>query len=436
MAKISNTLSYPNQSPIEGADYLIGTAANSNPIQKQTKTFTLQAIAEFVIDTLTDGNAYRIPVFTANAEGDISVKLVNSMIKQDFANSAEYGAGPIQYKVTGDPLGGGDFNYTDCQTGQSVQGGAGSGISVVVCSLTKPVFQIGGGTVQVVDVPGDLVTIENSLGEGSLVVADNVTLGDTLDVGSDAIIGNDLTVGGDSFLNTSTFLGSSLYFQNAQVYDKDNLLGSGEQVLVSQADGTVRWENYQGSGLEFQSAWDARTVAEGGSSDGGNPNLQNIQLIPSNTGKYWIVNQDGSAALPDASGGTITDWKVGDWAIVSEDISGNVFWDKIDNSDQVFGSGTAGHTTNWLNANTLEAGWPFLYFPDTGAAEKNAVLIQGERPAEYTGTQTVALGTGAGGNLAANYDPTDPDRASGFALTLVGYNAGASLADKSNRHII
>ena len=26
MAKISNTLSYPNQSPIEGADYLIGTA--------------------------------------------------------------------------------------------------------------------------------------------------------------------------------------------------------------------------------------------------------------------------------------------------------------------------------------------------------------------------------------------------------------------------
>ena len=35
MAKISNTTSYPNQSPIEGADYLIGTAANSNPINKQ-----------------------------------------------------------------------------------------------------------------------------------------------------------------------------------------------------------------------------------------------------------------------------------------------------------------------------------------------------------------------------------------------------------------
>ena len=55
MAKISNTLSYPNQSPIEGADYLIGTAANSTPIDKQTKTFTIQDIANFIIDSAFDG---------------------------------------------------------------------------------------------------------------------------------------------------------------------------------------------------------------------------------------------------------------------------------------------------------------------------------------------------------------------------------------------
>ena len=65
MAKISNTLSYPNQSPIEGADYLIGTAANSTPIYRQTKTFTLQGIAEFVIDEAFDGCSYRLPIFTA-----------------------------------------------------------------------------------------------------------------------------------------------------------------------------------------------------------------------------------------------------------------------------------------------------------------------------------------------------------------------------------
>ena len=67
MAKISNTLSYPNQSPIEGADYLIGTAANSTPIDKQTKTFTIQGIADYVIDAAFNGVSYRLPIFTASS---------------------------------------------------------------------------------------------------------------------------------------------------------------------------------------------------------------------------------------------------------------------------------------------------------------------------------------------------------------------------------
>ena len=79
MAKISNTLSYPNQSPIEGADYLIGTAANSSPIDKQTKTFTIQGIADFVIDQAFDGVSYRLPVFTGSASGVESVKLQISL---------------------------------------------------------------------------------------------------------------------------------------------------------------------------------------------------------------------------------------------------------------------------------------------------------------------------------------------------------------------
>ena len=415
MAKISNTLSYPNQSPIEGADYLIGTAANSTPIEKQTKTFTLQGIASFVIDTLTDGNAYKIPVFTATAEGDISFKLVNSIIKQDFANGPD-GTGPQEYIVTGDPIGGGDFNYTDCQTGQFVQAGAGSGISVVVCSLTKPVFQIGGGTVQVVDVPGDLVTIENSLGKGSLFVADDVDVGNNLDVQGDAVIGGNTT------------LGTALFFSSAEVYDVDGLVGSGEQVLVSQPDGTVRWENYQGSGLEFQAAWDARTIAEGGVTDGGNPDLLAIPLIPANTGKYWVCNTHGNAALPDASGGTISDWDPGDWAIISEDIAGNVFWDKIDSAN-LNGSGQEGFTTIWESTYVVGKGFPYLYNAVAGAAPSSN-LLQGERPADYQGTATTAYGVGAGKALADNYDPADPQRAGGNGLTLIGTNAGASLAAK------
>ena len=61
MAKISNTLSYPNRSPIEGADYLIGTAANSTPIDKQTKTFTIQDIANFIIPDEKHGVKFQSP---------------------------------------------------------------------------------------------------------------------------------------------------------------------------------------------------------------------------------------------------------------------------------------------------------------------------------------------------------------------------------------
>ena len=346
MAKISNTTSYPNQSPIVGADYLIGTDANSNPIQKQTKTFTLADIAQFVIDEAFDGNAWRLPVFTANAEGELSFKLVNSLLKQDFAN---FPGGCSEYLLSAGKDGNATFTTINCVTGLSETTTLTASFeNVNVISAAPPVIQ-GGASAEftIVPIAGEIVYLDNGSGQGDLDVAESVTVGTNLTVGINASIGQNLSIGGQ------TQLGTSLFFNNAQVYDKDSLLGSGEQVLVSQPDGTVRWENYQGSGLEFQSAWDARTIAEGGVSDGGNPDLQSIQLIPSNTGKYWIVNQDGSAALTDASGGTITDWKVGDWAIISEDISGNVFWDKIDNSDQITGQGTPGNLAIWITNSEL-----------------------------------------------------------------------------------
>ena len=53
MAKISNTLAYPNQVPINPEDYLIGTDALSNPIELQTKTFTIAGLADYILNTVT-----------------------------------------------------------------------------------------------------------------------------------------------------------------------------------------------------------------------------------------------------------------------------------------------------------------------------------------------------------------------------------------------
>jgi hypothetical protein len=110
------------------------------------------------------------------------------------------------------------------------------------------------------------------------------------------------------------------------VYDSTNTIGSSEQVLVSNEDGELVWENYQGTGLEYQSTWDAAANT---------PDLTAITLDGTNTGKYWVVNVEGATDL-----GGVTDWKVGDWAIISQDNDDNVFWEKIDNSS-VDGVGTS-----------------------------------------------------------------------------------------------
>jgi len=279
MAKISNTTSYPNQSPIEGADYLIGTAANSNPISKQTKTFTIQGIADFVIDAAFSGVSYRLPVFTAATAGQESFLLVDSLLYQDTAS-----------------LGG------------------------------KPG-----------EVLGSTVYIDNGSGVGSLEVAQNVLVKANLTVNNNANILNDFYVAGDSVFDDSVTMNQEIRLIG-DVYDSTNTIGNNEQVLVSDANGKVTWQNYQGSGLEFQGAWNALTNV---------PDLQTYPLTLDNTGKYWVVSVAGTTGLPGIGGGLITDWEPGDWAIVSEDVSGNVFWDKIDNSSVLTGQGTTGNVAIW-----------------------------------------------------------------------------------------
>lgn len=138
--------------------------------------------------------------------------------------------------------------------------------------------------------------------------------------------------------------GGPVKFGSGPFYDSTNNVGGAEQVLVSQTDGTLAWENYQGSGLEFQGSWNANTDA---------PDLTAIVLTSADTGKYWVVNVAGNTPLPGSGGVNITDWKAGDWAIIAEDISGNIFWEKIDNSSALTGSGTINKISKWDSTNSL-----------------------------------------------------------------------------------
>ena len=357
MAKISNTLSYPNQLPIESGDYLIGTAANSSPIEKQTKTFTLGDIANFIIDGAFDGVSYRLPVFTAPTAGEESLTLVNSLLYQDTASLGN-----------------------------------------------KPQ-----------EVVGTTVYVDNGSGQGNFYVAGTTTTNGLL------------TVDG------------GIYF-NSEVFDSSNTVGTGEQVLVSQADGTVQWQNYQGSGLEFQGAWNADTNI---------PDLTAIPLIPANTGKYWIVSVAGGTNLPTQGGGSIFDWEVGDWAIISEDLNNNIFWDKIDNSSVLTGGGTTDQLAIWTSptelgsANILKStGSNALVFNDmSGGSEAsgdhaNAFGESTSAEGDYSvsmGAGTLASGgytfvAGNSGEAAGEFSATfgQQSNSDGTASFAAGFQAQAS----------
>lgn len=361
MAKISNTLSYPNQSPIESGDYLIGTSSSSSPVPKQTKTFTLGDIANFTAETILDGDPFRIAMFSS------SNTLVNSLLLQDFS--------------------------------------------------------------------GNVLTLDNGTGSGTLIVSEDVK------------VGNELQVTGESLFLDGVVMEASLTVQGkftssgeavllGQVADAAGNVGTGEQVLVSQTNGTVRWENYQGSGLEFQGGWNASTNF---------PVLSSSLLIPANTGYYWIVSTAGTTPLDTQGGGTITDWEIGDWAIISEDLSGNVFWDKIDNSSVLTGSGTAGTVAIWTSSNELGdskikngLGVNSLVFNDTASGEASGEgansfgqdsKADGDfsfavgRGAEAQADYSFALGSGAVAASVSSIALMESALAVGAASFAVGFQA-------------
>jgi hypothetical protein len=80
--------------------------------------------------------------------------------------------------------------------------------------------------------------------------------------------------------------------------------------------------------LAFEGTWDA--------SAGTAPSASPVN------GQFWIVSVAGNTDLDG-----ITDWKVGDWAIYVDNGAGTDAWQKLDQSNEVLGSGTAQKMAMW-----------------------------------------------------------------------------------------
>ncbi len=91
--------------------------------------------------------------------------------------------------------------------------------------------------------------------------------------------------------------------------------------------------------LAFEGTWNASTDT---------PTLSGT--TPAN-GVFYIVSVAGNTNLDG-----ITDWQVGDWAIYVDNGAGTDAWQKLDQSNEVLGSGAANKIAKWTSTNTLATG--------------------------------------------------------------------------------
>ncbi len=91
--------------------------------------------------------------------------------------------------------------------------------------------------------------------------------------------------------------------------------------------------------LAFEGTWNASTDT---------PTLSGT--TPAN-GVFYIVSVAGNTDLDG-----ITDWQVGDWAIYVDNGAGTDAWQKLDQSNEVLGSGAANKIAKWTSTNTLATG--------------------------------------------------------------------------------
>jgi hypothetical protein len=130
------------------------------------------------------------------------------------------------------------------------------------------------------------------------------------------------------------------------------------------------------TGLAYEGTWDARNSAEGGSSDGGNPDL--TQASTKVNGHFYIVSTAGNAEPNGGAGTQLSPWAVGDWVIYVANGSATDEWQKLDQSNEVLGSGAANKIAKWTATNTLGTGLISDDGTDVTIGTNGNLIVQGD----------------------------------------------------------
>lgn len=180
-------------------------------------------------------------------------------------------------------------------------------------------------------------------------------------------------------------------------------VGGDGKILVGKLPDTVV------GGMDYQGTWNASTNS---------PSL--TDSYSGSKGDYYKVSANGATSL-----NSITDWKVGDWAVWN-----GTAWDKIDNTDSV--SSVDGQTGAVSLSSTYKAigyvpTWaeitskPSQFDPDAAAGTKGVTRLS-VAPA----SPTAPIAVGDNDSRVANVEhTTNKDQANGYP----GLNASSLIAD-------
>jgi hypothetical protein len=148
-------------------------------------------------------------------------------------------------------------------------------------------------------------------------------------------------------------------------------ISAGDTILAAMAKLQGQIDGIAGS-LAFEGTWDAST---------GNP----PSATPLN-GQFWIVSVAGNTDLDG-----ITDWQVGDWAIYVDNGAGTDAWQKLDQSNEVLGSGAANKIAKWTSTNTLATGLIEDDGTDVTVGNSGNLIVEGNTTLGDADTDTTTV---------------------------------------------
>ena len=220
-------------------------------------------------------------------------------------------------------------NFTIQQIADFINRGVGF-VDPVATDFQIPVFNQGG-----LKITGSIMSQDSSPSNGvagtGITIAGNLTTTGNITTNANLSAFGVVTLGSQNnliSLNSITKLGGA-------IQDSTGTLGNVNQILLSTGSGSLLWQDYA-AGLTYQGVWDAAA------------NTPTLTPGTGTNGHFYIVDVAGNTIL-DGN----TDWQVGDWALFSGVTGSGGFWDKIDNTQSLTGSGTTNTMTMWTSPSVI-----------------------------------------------------------------------------------